>query len=99
MINTDIRTTYHYMHSKNRDNGKLSTIAKDHCCTINHQGSAGKMEADGSVACFKRSKAKYDVQYTKYLGDGDCKAALSTACKMMTSQKSMKSELDMCRNA
>ena len=32
------------------------------------------MEADGAVACFKRSKAKYGVQLTKYLGDGDSKA-------------------------
>ena len=75
VIDTDIRTTYcHTCPQKNRDNVKLSTTAKDHCCAVNHQESADKMEADGAVACFKRSKAKYGVQYTKYLGDGDSKA-------------------------
>ena len=58
----------------NTDNVKLSTIAKEHVCAVNHQGSAGKMEADGAVACFKRSKAKHGVQYTKCLGDGDSEA-------------------------
>mgnify|MGYP001794331288 FL=1 len=32
------------------------------------------MDADGAVACFKRSKARQGVQYTKCLGDGDSEA-------------------------
>ena len=63
VIDTDISNMYcNICAQKNRNNVKLSTIAKDRRCTVNHQGSDGKMEADGAVACFKRSKAKYGAQ-------------------------------------
>ena len=63
VIDTDISNMYcNTCAQKNRNNVKLSTIAKDRRCTVNHQGSDGKMEADGAVACFKRSKAYYGVQ-------------------------------------
>ena len=44
------------MLTKKQRQCKLSVIAKGHNCDINHQGSVGKMEADGAVACCKRSK-------------------------------------------
>ncbi|GFU56841.1 uncharacterized protein TNCV_88021 [Trichonephila clavipes] len=32
------------------------------------------MEVDGALSIFQRSVQRYDVRYTKYLGDGDSKA-------------------------
>ena len=39
-------------------------------CEINHEGSAGAMEAKGVVTCFSSSVEKYNLRYTHYLGDG-----------------------------
>ncbi|CAH2100840.1 unnamed protein product [Euphydryas editha] len=35
-------------------------------CTINHKGSAGKMEVDAIIAMFSRSVQKHQVKYVKY---------------------------------
>ena len=45
-----------------------------HKCPINHEGSAGSMEASGVLQCFRRSIETNKVRYTKYIGDGDTKA-------------------------
>ncbi|XP_070528568.1 uncharacterized protein [Cardiocondyla obscurior] len=42
-------------------------------CSINHIGSAGKMEVDAITEMFAISKQKYGVMYTNYIGDGDSK--------------------------
>lgn len=42
-------------------------------CTINHRGSAGKMEVDAVVEMFNRSVEKHRVKYIKSIGDGDSK--------------------------
>jgi len=42
-------------------------------CSINHKGSAGKMEIDAVTEMFLRSKEKHGVLYVKYIGDGDSK--------------------------
>lgn len=42
-------------------------------CTINHSGSAGKMEVDAVKEMFLRSEEKHGVKYTTYVGDGDSK--------------------------
>lgn len=42
-------------------------------CTINHKGSAGKMEVDSVVEMFSRSEEKHGVKFVKYIGDGDSK--------------------------
>lgn len=42
-------------------------------CSINHIGSAGKMEADAIVQIFQRSLQLYNTKYTYYIGDGDSK--------------------------
>lgn len=41
--------------------------------TINHKGSAGKMEVDAVIEIFERSVEKHGVKYVKYIGDGDSK--------------------------
>ena len=41
-----------------------------HTCPANHSGSSSSMESAGAVNIFKRSKDKYNLQYTNYLGDG-----------------------------
>ncbi|GFV32345.1 uncharacterized protein TNCV_1676311 [Trichonephila clavipes] len=40
----------------------------------NFNGYSGRMEVDGALSIFQRSVQRYDVRYTKYLGDGDSKA-------------------------
>lgn len=45
----------------------------DKDCLNNHNGSAGKMEPDGMVEIFKRSKKEREVRYASYIGDGDTK--------------------------
>ena len=45
-------------------------------CEINHEGSAGAMEAKGVVTCFSSSVEKYNLRYTQYLGDCDTKSFL-----------------------
>ncbi|XP_025074793.1 uncharacterized protein LOC112552839 [Pogonomyrmex barbatus] len=44
-------------------------------CTINHSGSAGKMEVidDGVIEMFQRSQNLHGVMYENYIGDGDSK--------------------------
>jgi hypothetical protein len=42
-------------------------------CSINHSGSAGKMEVNGMVNMFSRSDEKYGARYINYIGDGDTK--------------------------
>lgn len=48
-------------------------------CTRNHEGSSGKMEADGVLAMFQRSVASRGLIYEQYIGDGDSKAFLSVS--------------------
>ena len=45
-----------------------------HECSINHDGSAGSMEAKGVVECFGSSEESSKLRYTSYIGDGDSKA-------------------------
>ncbi|GFT23706.1 uncharacterized protein TNCV_3511691 [Trichonephila clavipes] len=42
-------------------------------CKKNFDGYSGRMEVDGAISIFQRSVQRYDVRYTKYLGDGDTK--------------------------
>lgn len=42
-------------------------------CTINHLGSAGKIEVDGIVEMFLQSKDLYGVIYENYIDDRDNK--------------------------
>ena len=48
-------------------------------CEQNHTGTSGAMESQGIFKCFKRSQEKYDLTYTGYLGDGDCKSYKAVA--------------------
>ena len=50
-------------------------------CSINHDGSAGSMEAKVVVECFSTSVEKYNLQYTIYIGDGDTKS-YKEVCKV-----------------
>lgn len=42
-------------------------------CSVNHEGSSGKMEVDSVKEMFARSVEKHGVKYAKYIGDGDSK--------------------------
>ena len=43
----------------------------NHKCPANHKGTSSSMESAGAINIFHRSVAKYNLRYTKYLGDGD----------------------------
>ena len=45
-----------------------------HVCQKNHDSTAGSMKPQGMLRIFERSAQKYQLQYTKYLGDGDSKS-------------------------
>ena len=49
-------------------------LKKDHECTSNHEGSAGKMEVTGVEIIFSRSIETHRLCYTDYYGDGDSKS-------------------------
>lgn len=76
VIDTEVMSTFCHTCAQldSNENTKLATIAKQHDCAANHQGSSGKMEADGAVTIFKRSESKYGLIYSEFLGDGDSKA-------------------------
>ena len=40
-------------------------------CTLTHVGSSGSMEADIVTDIFQRSAQKYNLRYTRFVGDGD----------------------------
>lgn len=42
-------------------------------CQANHEGSAGKMEADAIIEMFQCSESLYQVKYGSYIRDGDSK--------------------------
>ena len=43
-------------------------------CCINHAGSSGLMEVEGSIEMFLRSIEKYNLRHVTYFGDGDSSA-------------------------
>ena len=61
------------MEKKNDDIGAYESWYEEHkdSCTINDNGSAGKMEVDPVVEMFGRSVEEHEVKYEKYIGDGD----------------------------
>ena len=53
---------------------KVQSKTTSHVCTINHEGSAPKMEQSGVVRIFDRSIEKHKLRYSDYYGDGDTKS-------------------------
>ena len=49
-------------------------LKQNHICSINHHGSAPKMEQEGVERIFGRSINKNKIRYTEYYGDGDTKS-------------------------
>ncbi|CAF1373293.1 unnamed protein product [Rotaria sp. Silwood1] len=56
---------------KNTDPDLYDEIINNHDCESNYDGSSGGMESQGIHDIFKRSIRQYQVQYTRYIGDGD----------------------------
>lgn len=46
---------------------------KEHECSADHEGSAGKMEVNGIQEIFQRSLELHGIKYSYYIGDGDSK--------------------------
>lgn len=59
---------------KHTDSSDYQKWKDSHDCTINHEGSAGKMETEGVMAIYNRSVKNNRLRYTTYLGDGDSKS-------------------------
>ena len=53
---------------------EYDNFVREHDCPINHQGSAGAMEAIGVDRIFERSVPELKLRYTTYISDGDSKA-------------------------
>ena len=53
---------------------EYENFVREHDCPINHQGSAGAMEAIGVCRIFERTVPELKLCYTTYIGDGDSKA-------------------------
>ena len=51
--------------------GQLLMSSVNDNCQINHNGTSGSMNTAGAVEIFGSSNAKYNLRYSKYLGDGD----------------------------
>ena len=49
-------------------------IEHEETCSINHQGSAGSLEATGLVESFQAFVPDRKLRYINFLGDGDSKA-------------------------
>lgn len=63
VIDTKVMSTFYPVCTQmNNQNTKLSKLVTLHNCAANHQGSAGKMEADGALVCFERSESFYGLQ-------------------------------------
>jgi len=58
---------------KNNDSAEYKEWKSTHDCPINHEGSAGIMEAAGVLQMFNRSENVNRLRYTTYIGDGDTK--------------------------
>lgn len=75
VVDVQILTKYCHKCEKLKDEKVKLNIHK--CsgeCSTNYQGVSGGMESEGVLSIFHRSQEKYNVQYTRYLGDGDTKA-------------------------
>ena len=59
---------------KNSEPELYERFMETHNCPINHEGSAGSMEAAGLVECFMNSIENRKLRYTHYIGDCDSKA-------------------------
>ena len=60
-----------YWEQKDKTSQEYNEWKVNHCCKINHKGSAAAMEPVGAVRIFQRSEMTRNLRYTKYLGDGD----------------------------
>lgn len=69
-------------------------------CSMNHSGSAGKMEPDAILTMFQRSELLYGVKYQYYIGDGDSKtfSTISNAKPYNDVEVKKKNALAMYKN-
>ena len=59
---------------KKDDIALYDKLKQGHICSINHHGSAPKMEQEGVERIFSRSINKNKIRYTEYHGEGDTKS-------------------------
>lgn len=59
---------------KRKGTDEYEEFISKHECSINHDGSAGSMEAAGLVNCFVLSEKDRKLRYKYYIGDGDSKS-------------------------
>ncbi|CAF3486716.1 unnamed protein product [Rotaria sp. Silwood1] len=58
---------------KKSNPAKYNDVIRSHHCEKNYNKSSGTIEADAVLNMFQRSVSKYEIYYTKYVGDGDSK--------------------------
>ena len=62
-----------YWESKEGETGYENWLST-HKCPINHEGSSGSMETEGTVRIFNNSIEKNGLRYVNYIGDVDSSA-------------------------
>lgn len=65
--------TYWKHKDKNTEQYAMWHDEHEENCSVNHAGSAGKMEMDSVKEMFSRSEELHQVRYVNYIGDGDSK--------------------------
>ena len=60
-----------YWKDKDVSTAEYADWKESHICPANHFGTSSSMESAGAVQIFRRSVERFNLRYTKYLGDGD----------------------------
>ena len=60
-----------YWKGKDLNTPEYAEWKESHNCPANHSGTSSSMESAGAIQIFKRSVERFNLRYTKYLGDGD----------------------------
>ena len=71
VIDYEVKSLVCFTCKKNKDASAEWKDAHTKSCCINHEGSSGKMEKDGTVSIFLRSVETRKLRYTTFVGDGD----------------------------
>jgi len=66
---------------KKSNPAKYNDVIRSHHCEKNYNKSSGTIEANAVLNMFQRSVSKYEIYYTKYVGDGDSKTFASLSDK------------------
>ena len=71
VVDYSVKSLICFAYKNNKDSPDEWKEAHKLNCSINHEGSSGKMEKDGSGEIFLRSTETRRLRHTTFVGDGD----------------------------